>query len=193
MTFGAKQISNERKTHGGSGFAPLLAGLALPISVASMFVVGSALNAPTPIIASGIVAFVVIYAVAYLLAGGTSPLRAIATPVIVLILGAMLMAGELFAVIYTGGVAWLVIVPFGIWAAYQVADSLTPASSPGSQPLAGHPGDGWSPYSHGQPMTPPSPPTPPVTPPLAPRPPDLDFWQPPSQQEDDPPSQGPFS
>ena len=53
---------------------------------------------------------------------------------IVLILGALFTVGELFVVIYSAGIAWLLIIPFGIWAAYQVADSLIPSASPASVP-----------------------------------------------------------
>ncbi len=210
VTFSAKQFSNEKTNNDGSGFAPWLGALALPVAIGVMVALGSTLRLSVPVGLAGAVAFVAIYAGAYVLAGGANAVRAFVTPVLVLVVAGALAVAELFAVLFSAGVGWLVLIPLEIWAGYKIADSVTPSNYrpmpytnpsfiqpplPGAVPHPFGP-DPIAPHHGHEPPVGTGPPHnqgPPLSPPVTPRPPDLDFWQPPSQSEDNPPPQDPFS
>lgn len=204
VTFSAKHVSNERKNHGGNAFAPVLAVFALPVAVGAMVLAARWLDGDGRLIlAAGGLAFLVTYLAGLWLAGNTNLGRSIVTPVLLIVVGAVAMVGEVFLVLYSLGFAWLILVPGAIWVGAQIAGSMTPSAPPGpprpyrylpSSPnhFQNHPTQGDTATS----ATDGPAPMPPVAPPTVPRnvtPPDLDFWQSPSRQDDDVPPTDPPS
>jgi hypothetical protein len=184
ITFSARQVSNEQNLHKGHWLGALIAALAFPLAIGAMIafynVAPSSDVGDVLLWAVGFCVAVGVYAAGHHIAGSPNTAKAFAVPTKLLIVAAVAVVVEFFAVLFTLAIGELAIVPLLVWLAVKAADSVSPRAKNDSIDLApyipavgfggpGPPMPGAQVQQQPPPHAPPAPPSALQTPPAVPQ------------------------
>lgn len=135
LTFSARQVHNESKIHDGNVLGTIIALFSFPVAVGVMIAMGNLFDtsgeyAVWLILGLGALVAIAVYAIGHLFANSTNTTKAFVVPLILVPVSAASTIAEVFAVLFTIGIGWVVIIPLFIYAAVKAADAVSPRPKP---------------------------------------------------------------
>lgn len=137
LTFSGRQVHNESRIHDGNPLGMLFSIFSFPVAIAVMIGIGSVFEtsgnaAVWLVLGIGALVAIAVYAVGHLFANSKNTTKAFVVPLILVPVSAASTVAEVFAVLFTIGIGWIVIIPLLVFAGIKAADAVSPKPAPPS-------------------------------------------------------------